>query len=101
MKRGIAELDVEGGNSLEVMADIQFVGHAHAAMELHRLVGNEPAGITDLRLGAGSEPGETGLICTKAEAEVLHQRERLLMRDEHVDHPVLQHLEGANRRAEL
>ena len=32
---------------------------------------------------------------------MLHQRERFLMRDEHVDHPVLQHLEGADRRAEL
>ena len=61
MKRGIAELDVDGGNPLEVMADIQFVGHAHAAVELHRLVGDEPAGITDLRLGAGSEPREAGL----------------------------------------
>ena len=32
---------------------------------------------------------------------MLHQRERFLMRDEHVDHPVLQHLEGADRRTEL
>ena len=29
---------------------------------------------------------------------MLHQRDRFLMRDEHVDHPVLQHLEGAERR---
>src|SRR5436305_13769080 len=65
MKRGIAELDVDGRNSLEVMADVQFVGHAHAAMKLHRLVSDEPAGIADLRLGTGCEPGETGFIRTE------------------------------------
>src|SRR5258706_16128684 len=74
MERGIAELDVDGRNPLEVMADIQFVGHAHAAVGLHRLVGNEPAGITDLRLGAGSEPRDIGVAGVQAETEMLHQR---------------------------
>ena len=32
---------------------------------------------------------------------MLHQRERFLMGDEHVDHPVLQHLERTDRGAEL
>ncbi len=49
---GIAELDVDGGNPLEVMADIELVGHAHAAVQLHGLIGDELAGIADLGLGA-------------------------------------------------
>ena len=66
-----------------------------------RLIGDELSGITDLRLGAGRKPRDAGFACAEAEIEVLHQRERLLMGDEHVDHPVLQHLEGADRGAEL
>src|SRR3981189_164266 len=83
------------------MAYVKFVGRAHAAVESPLLVCDEPAGITDLRLGARSEPGETGFIRSEAEAEMLHQRERFLMRDENVDHPALQYVEGADRRAEL
>src|SRR3954471_3252016 len=98
---GIAELDVDGGDSLEVMADVQFVGHAHAAVQLNRLVGDELAGIADLRLGAGGEARDTALAGTEAKIEMLHQGKRLLMGNEHVDHPVLQHLEAANGDAEL
>src|SRR5437763_1935002 len=52
MIRGIAELDVDGAYSLEVMADVQFVAHAHAAMQLYGLLCDEPRGVADLRLRA-------------------------------------------------
>ena len=45
---GIAELDVDGGNPFEVMADVQLVGHAHATMQLHRLIGDGFGDIADL-----------------------------------------------------
>ncbi|GCC45344.1 hypothetical protein chiPu_0029193 [Chiloscyllium punctatum] len=83
------------------MTDVQLVGHAHAAVQLHRLICHELAGIADLGLGARSQPREAGLTLAEAERQMLHQRQRLLMRDEHVDHPVLQHLEAADRDAEL
>src|ERR1700723_1830526 len=67
VERGIAELDVDGRNPLEVMADIQFIRHAHAAMELHRLVGDKLAGIADLRLDARGKPRKGRVFAGKVE----------------------------------
>src|SRR6266481_9297856 len=101
VKCGIAELDVDGGYSLEVVTDVELVAHAHAAVQLHRLVGDKPGRVADLRFGAGGEPRSARLVRGEAEVEMLHQGDRFLMRNEHVDHPMLKHLEGAERRAEL
>src|SRR5436309_8335118 len=50
---GIAELDIDRAYSLEVVADVEFIAHAHASMQLHSLLGDEARGIADLGLGAG------------------------------------------------
>lgn len=42
----IAELGVDHRQALEVVADIEFVGHAHAAMKLHGLLADEAAVLT-------------------------------------------------------
>lgn len=46
-----AELELQSGEPLEVVADRQLLGHAHAAVQLHRLLPDEPAGLADDRLG--------------------------------------------------
>ena len=53
MVLNIAVQHVQHGEALEVVADIQFIGHAHAAMDLHRLLADEAAGLADLHLGGG------------------------------------------------
>src|SRR6202789_2485422 len=49
------------------LADLQFIRHAHAAMELHRLVGDKLAGIADLRLDARGKPREGRVFAGKVE----------------------------------
>ena len=44
---------VDHGEALEIVADIQFVGHAHAAVHLHRALADEAAGLADLHLCGG------------------------------------------------
>src|SRR6266702_3656862 len=51
----IAKLDVDGVYSLEVMADVQFVSHTHASMQLHGLLCDEARGVADFRLRAGRQ----------------------------------------------
>src|SRR5512132_2272750 len=46
----IAKLNVDGVYPLEVMADVQFVAHAHASMQLHGLLCDEAGGVADFRL---------------------------------------------------
>ena len=38
------------GQPLEVMAHVEIVGHAHAAMDLHRLLAHQACGLVDLKL---------------------------------------------------
>jgi len=97
----IAELHVDRGDPLEVMADIQFVAHAHAAMKLDGLLGDKARGIADLRFRAGRQFRTVRLSGREAQVQVLHKRDRLFKRDEHVDHAVLQHLKRAERDTEL
>src|SRR5690606_20695502 len=50
---GVAELAFDHGDALEVVADIEFVGHAHAAVDLHGVLADELAGLADLHFRAG------------------------------------------------
>ena len=43
----VAEHDADGGEPLEPMAHFELVGHAHAAVQLHRLLSDEAAGLAD------------------------------------------------------
>ena len=47
----ITKLSVDHGQALEVVPNVEFVGHAHAAMQLNRLLSNETTGLTDLNFG--------------------------------------------------
>jgi len=49
----IAELMVDHGKALEVVANRQLLSHAHAPMDLDRRLADEPARLTDPDLGAG------------------------------------------------
>ena len=51
MEIRVAERQVDRGQPLEVMADDQLVGHAHAAVQLNRLLADEAARLTDRHLG--------------------------------------------------
>src|SRR5882757_2704232 len=48
----VAEHQVDHGQPLEVVADRELVGDAHAAMHLHGALAAELAGLADLHLGA-------------------------------------------------
>src|SRR5690606_29597674 len=50
---GTAHAQLEGQQPTEAVADVEFVGHAHAAMQLHRLLPDPARGLADQRLGAG------------------------------------------------
>ncbi len=56
MEVGVTEGQVDGGESLEMMADHQLIRHAHAAVQLHGLLTNEACRLTDddLRRGEGA-----------------------------------------------
>ncbi len=56
---GVAELALDHRHALEEVADIEFVGHAHAAVNLDGVLADELAGLADLHLGAGG--GELAL----------------------------------------
>src|SRR5438270_4503806 len=98
---GIAELNIDGGDSLEVMTDVQLVPHANTAMKLDSLLGDETGSVADLRLRAGRQSGSMWLPCHEAKIQMLGKRNGFLERDEHVDHAVLQNLEAAKRDPEL
>src|SRR5262249_17973298 len=98
---GRAEERVDDGETLEIVTDIELIGHSHAAMDLHRLLPDKAPRLADLRLRGRS--GTRALGIAFAESERDHQRDGngLLVVHEHVDHPMLQRLELADRYAEL
>jgi hypothetical protein len=49
---GVAELAFDHRHAFEEMADIEFVGHAHAAVDLHGFLADQLARLADLHLGA-------------------------------------------------
>src|ERR1051326_3617531 len=59
---GVAEYRVDRGDALEIMSDLVLHGHADAAVELHRLLADEPAGAPDLRLRGGDRPVAQRLV---------------------------------------
>ncbi len=84
------------------MTDIEFVGDAHAAMQLHRLLADQARRLQDVGLGGGDAAAAFGGVIRVG----THGGQRghgagLLGGDHHVGHAVLQGLELADRRAEL
>ena len=97
----IAELGVDHGQALEVVTDAEFVGHAHATMQLHGLLAHEAAGLADLHLGSGRGLLALGFVLAQLQVDHVGDGHGLLMVHEHVHHAVLQHLELADGHTKL
>src|SRR5688572_16532578 len=86
----------------ERVADLQLFGHAHAAVELDRLLADVARGVRDLDLRRGDDAPALGRLGrVHLDARQTRDRLGLLVADQDVDHPVLQRLERADRHAEL
>ena len=48
----IAELRIDHRQTFEIVPNVELIGHAHAAMELNRLLTNETPGLADLHFCA-------------------------------------------------
>ena len=84
------------------MADRQLVRDAHAAVHLHRALPAELARLADLDLGTrGGLGAHRRILVIDLERGHQRHRTRFLRVGEAVDHAVLQHLELADRHAEL
>ena len=57
MRVGRAEFVLDRGEALEVVADRQFLGHAHAAVQLHGVLPDEPGRTGDGHLGRRHRSG--------------------------------------------
>ena len=102
MRVGIAVKLVDHRDALEVMPDGIFVGHADAAMQLDRLLPDMAAGAADLHLGGGDRLAALDRVFLGCHDGGEHRHAAgLLHRHQHIDGAVLQHLERADRAAEL
>src|SRR5687768_15784541 len=99
----VAEAPRERGQTAERMAYLQLLGHAHAAVELHRFLAHMARGVGDPDLCRRNRARAVARIFGLVDfrARKARHRLRLLVRDEHVDHAVLQRLERADGNAEL
>ena len=87
---------------LEIPADRQVVGHAHAAVQLHGLLADVAARLPDHDLGGRNRSSALAPIGFVDPCGGQQGRgARLLDRDRHVGGAVLQRLEVADRLAEL
>ena len=96
---GVAEFARQHRQAAKGVAHLELFAHAHATVQLHRFLADVARGVGDLDLGRGDRARIAARV-DPAAGEAGHGA-RLLERDEHVHHPVLQRLEGADRRAEL
>ena len=83
------------------MPDGQFLGHAHAAVQLHGLLADEPRRAADGDLRRRHRPRSRYRIGLEVEHRQVHRGHGLFEFHVHIHHPVLQHLETADRSAEL
>jgi hypothetical protein len=84
------------------VADIEFVGDAHATMQLHRLLADQARRLQHIGLGGGDGAAAfvgIGVVGTHGGQD--RHGAGLLGGDHHVGHAVLQGLELADRHAEL
>ncbi len=99
---GVAKGVLDHGQPLEVVADLGFLGHADAAVELDRLLADELAGLADLHLGGGDRRGALfGALEIGRHGREHRHAAGLFERHEHVGGAVLQGLERADRNPEL
>ena len=66
-----AKAKFERQQAFYVMADIEFICHAHAAVQLDGLLRDESCGLPDQRLGARHDPAPLQCIGVQAVAETV------------------------------
>ena len=98
----VAQSGVDHGEAFGVMAGGEFIAHAHAAVQLYRLLADDAAGAADLDLGRRHR----ALALVRILGLHLYRGQighgaRLLAMDHHVHGTMLQRLEAADRAAEL
>src|SRR6267143_4376369 len=100
---GVAELPRRHGQPPEAVAQLQLLAHAHAAVQLHRFLADVARAVGDLDLRGRHRARALGGIDRRIDSRASEAGHgpRLLIRDDHVYHAVLQRLEGADRHAEL
>ena len=86
---------------LEVVANDGFVGHAHAAMQLHRLLADKAHGVAQLVFGARHRSAALGRRGVELEAGVIAHGAGQFELHLHVGDAVAQGLEAGNGHAEL
>src|SRR6185312_11396723 len=86
---------------LQEKADLVLVGHADAAMHLHRLVADEMERLAGLGLGQAGEGGYVLAPGIEGSERRRDSRSRELERTEHRRGAMLQRLERADGDAEL
>ena len=99
----VAELLRNHRKAAKRVADLQLVTHPHATVELDRLLTDVPASVGDAYLRRRHDSlaaDRVGFGVDRRAREARH-RFRLFVFDHHVDHPMLQRLERADRNAEL
>ena len=83
------------------MTNSQFVCHAHAAVNLHGFLSDKTPSLTNFDLGRRGSLFPLDLVFAKLQRGHIGHGNGLFMLHEHIDHAVLEHLEFANRCAEL
>jgi hypothetical protein len=99
---GVAEQRVDHGDALEIMADLVLHGHADSAVELDRALSDDAARTADLYLDGGNRFAPLGGVRFLGHHGAQHRHAaRLFECDQHLAGAMLQHLEIADRYAEL
>ena len=83
------------------MADFKLLRHTHSAVKLDRLLADGASGLADLRLRHRGKLRYVGATLRQRSIQGICDCDRLLLRNEHIDHAMLEHLEGTKRNAEL
>lgn len=98
---GAAQLPLDHRQALEAAADRQLFRHAHAAMQLDRVLADEAAGAADRDLGGADHPSARGRMPVDRGDRPASDGRGPARVDIHVDEAVLHHLELAQRLTEL
>jgi hypothetical protein len=96
-----AELEIEQLNSAEMMADVQLVGGANAAVDLDGCLRHETTEAPYMGLGCRYGALSSRCFTIQAKRRTVCNRDRLFAGDEHIYHTVLERLKISDRLPEL
>lgn len=92
MEVNVAEQSIEREQTFGIMTYFQFVGHAHATMELYGCIGNKPTGLAHLSLEHERVVAGHCIISFQRGQGILKQTLCALVTYVHVRYTVLQDL---------